>query len=281
MSTIVSTRKDKNRRIVIEILLFLIAAIIIIPMLLLFLTTFKEAHQIYNPFLIPDFGYLHNYLRAFERVNVALAFLNSTIITITTIFFNILISSLAGYAISRSRDKIVSNIYFYFIMGMIIPFQASMVVTYKLGSSLHLLDTRMFLILQYVAGGCAYAIMIYTGFMKTIPKELDEAATIDGAGLLRTFFKIILPLLKPASLTLASITCFWYWNDFAGPLIYLNGKGKETIQYSLFLFQNDQRSAEIGPIYALCFISIFPMLIFFFIAQKYLVEGLVTGAVKG
>lgn len=281
MSSVISTKKDKKILFITEFILFLIAAMIVVPLLLLFLTTFKEASQMFDPFTKPNFTYFHNYLRAFERVNVPLAFLNSSIITVSTILVNILISSLAGFTISRSRDKIISKMYFYFILGMIIPFQASMVVTYKLGIAMHLLDTRLFLILQYVAGGCAYAIMIYTGFMKAIPRELDEAASIDGASLFRTFFGIIFPLLKPASLTIASITCFWYWNDFSGPLIYLNGKGKETIQYSLFLFQNDQRSAEIGPIYALCFIAIFPMLIFFFIAQKYLVQGLVAGAVKG
>jgi raffinose/stachyose/melibiose transport system permease protein len=277
----IRSKKDKWKMVLVEVILFLMAAIIMIPLLLLFLTTFKEASQIHNPFSQPDFTNLYNYLRAFERVNVPLAFFNSLVITVATIAINILISSLAGYAISRSKDRFVPKLYFYFVMGMIIPFQASMVVTYKLGASMHLLDTRLFLILQYVAGGCAYAIMIYTGFMKAIPKDLDEAASIDGSGLFHTFFSIIFPLLKPASLTLASITCFWYWNDFAGPLIYLNGKGKETIQYSLFLFQNDQRSVELGPIYALTFIAIFPMLIFFFFAQKYLVGGLVAGAVKG
>ena len=188
---------------------------------------------------------------------------------------------MAGYAICRSKEKSIRLLFFYFVFGLIIPFQSSMIITYKLGIALHLINTRTFLILQYIAGGCAYAIMLYAGFTKNIPRELEEAASIDGYGAYRTFFKIVFPLLKPATLTLATITVFWYWNDFSGPLIYLNDKAKSTIMYSIFLFQLDQRSTEVGPVYTLCFLSIIPVFLFFIVAQKYLVEGLVAGAVKG
>jgi raffinose/stachyose/melibiose transport system permease protein len=207
--------------------------------------------------------------------------MNTIIIAFSTIAINIIISSMAGYAICRSREKLTKFIFFYFIFGLIIPFQCSMIILYQMGISMHLINTRTFLVLMYVAGGCAYAILLYAGFTKNVPKELEEAASMDGYGTFQTFFRIVFPLLRPATLTLATITLFWYWNDFAGPLIYLNDQSKQTIMYSIFLFQLDQRNSQLGPIYTLCFISIIPIMIFFFFAQKYLIEGLAAGAVKG
>ncbi|HEY5584758.1 MAG TPA: carbohydrate ABC transporter permease [Ruminiclostridium sp.] len=273
--------KRKSSTVILEIALFIVAALIVFPIILLFITTFKEAKDLYNPFSIPNFGNFENYIKVFKTVNVPLAFGNTIIITVSTIVINILISSMAGYAISRSKEKAIKLLFFYFVFGLIIPFQSSMIITFKLGMTLHLINTRTFLILQYIAGGCAYAIMLYVGFTKNIPKELEEAASIDGYGPFSIFFKIVFPLLRPATLTLATITVFWYWNDFSGPLIYLNDKAKSTIMYSIFMFQLDQRSTAVGPVYTLCFLSIIPVFLFFIIAQKYLVEGLVAGAVKG
>ena len=277
------TRKRKAGafgRIALNIFLYLMAVVVLLPFIDLFLTTFKDKFHIYDAFYWPDFSYIRNYQYVFKYVDVAAAFGNTILICAATEGLIVLFGSMAGYMISRSKEKFFKFIYLVFVAGLIIPSQSGMIVIYKIGVFLNMINKIPFLVMIYVSGSAAFASLIYAGFTKGIPKEMEESATIDGCGIYRTFFKIVFPLLTPATGTVMVTTVFWFWNDFFGPLIYLNGK-TQTIIMSIFNFSMANRATDWGPVFTLCFIASLPVIVFFLFTQKYLIRGLVAGAVKG
>lgn len=264
----------------IDVTLYLIALFVLFPFIDLFLTTFKDKFHVYDAFYWPDFTYLRNYIYVFKYVNVPAAFGNTIIICASTLALIVIFGSMAGYMISRSKERFFKLVYGLFAAGLIIPTQTAMIVIYKLGVYIHLINTIPFLVLIYASGSAAFASLIYAGFTKNIPKEMEEAATIDGCGIYKTFFRIIFPLLMPATGTVLVTTIFWFWNDFSGPLIYLNGK-TQTIIMAIFTFSMQNQATDWGPVFTLCFIASLPIILFFLFTQKYLIKGLVAGAIKG
>lgn len=271
---------------ILAIFVFAMAFVFIYPFLLLIVTTFKEEKNIYDPFNIPDFTYIQNYIDVFTKSQIFKALMDTCIITVSTLSLIILFASMAGYMISRSRERIFKIAYLIVVCCLIVPSQLNMIVIYKIGITFHMMNTIPFLVLMYVASGAAFASMIYAAFTKTIPKEIEESARIDGCGTYSTFFKIILRLLMPATGTVIAITMFWYWNDFQGPLIYLNDGHTPTLMYEIFSFKTNVGSTgffstQWGPVFALCLLASIPMIFFFLLTQKYLFKGLVEGALKG
>jgi raffinose/stachyose/melibiose transport system permease protein len=194
---------------------------------------------------------------------------------------------MSGYIVSRATKGIIKNFYWIFVITMIVPYQSGMVILYNLGVNLRLINTVPYLILIYLGGNVSYSSLIYYAFTKSIPKEMEESAIMDGCSKFTVFYKIIFPLLLPATGTIIATEVFWYWNDMQGPLIYL-GAGIGKAPKTLMLFINNFR-VNIGsysyqlyaPISALCLLSCIPMIVFFLCTQKYLLKGLVVGAIKG
>lgn len=274
-------RRMVKRDLIIEGLLVLFAIPSMFPIYLMVISSFKQNSEIYHPFSLPKVFQFENYLTVFKKVDVFLVLGNTIYICFGAIILLVLVSSIAGYRISRRNSKILNFILFLFITGIIIPMQANMVPTYKLGQYLHLLNTRTFLVLLYAAGTIPFATMIYVGFTKNIPREIEEAATIDGCGSFRMFWKILFPLLMPATGTVIATIIFFFWNDFQGPLIYLNDPQKQTLIAQIFRFKQDMTSVKWGPLFALCVMAMLPIVIIFMFVQKHLIRGLVAGAVKG
>lgn len=266
--------------------LFMVALLFLSPFIVLIITSFKTEKYVYDPFYIPDFTYLDNFKMVFETSTFFQSLFNTILICVVTLFFAILFSSMAGYIVVRAKEKIFKITYFIFVLTLIIPSQANMVMNYKLGSWLHIINTLPFLILLYVAGNVAYSSMVYSAFVKTIPLALEEAAHIDGCGRYGTFFKIVFPLLMPATGTVVVTTIFWYWNDFQGPLLYLNGD-MTTLMMEIIKFKTIAStnlaavSVQWAPVSAICLLATIPILIFFMLTQKHLIRGLTVGAVKG
>jgi len=274
-------RKKGISGILVDAVLYLFALISVIPFVILFFNTFKDKDHIYNALYMPNFLYTENYQKIFEKTDVLGALSNTILICFATQLLMVLFASAAGYVISRSREKIFKFVYLLFVSGLIIPSQTNMIVIYKLGVALHMINTIPFLIMIYVSGSTAFATLIYVGFTKTIPREIEESAGMDGCGRYGLFARIIFPLLMPATGTVLVTTIFWFWNDFSGPLIYLNDKRYQTIIMAIFNFSLDSRSTDWGPVFALCFIASLPMIALFLFTQKYLLKGLTSGAVKG
>lgn len=269
-----------------SLVVYLLAVGVIYPFLLLFITTFKDEDHIYNPFSMPDFTFIDNYVKVFEQSKFFTALGITILICVSTLVLVILFASMAGYMISRSKEGIFRYSYLVIVAGLIVPAQTNMVVIYKMGNTFHMINTVPFLILMYVAGASAFASLIYVAITKSIPKEIEESSKLDGCGQYMTFFRIVFPLLKPATGTVIATTIFWFWNDFQGPLIYLNNGKTPTLMYLIYSFKTNVAGSGIyltawGPVFALCFLASLPILIFFLFTQKYLIKGVTAGAVKG
>jgi raffinose/stachyose/melibiose transport system permease protein len=266
--------------------MFLVALLFTAPFIVLLLTTFKEEEHVFDPFYPPNFSFLDNYKMVFSSPTFFTALLNTVIICAVTLLVAVIVSSMAGYVVSRSKERIFKWMYLVFVFALIIPAQTNMVVFYKMGTSLHMMNTIPFLILIYLSGNVAYTSLIYAGFTKTIPRQLEEAAAIDGCGKLSTFMRIVFPLLMPATATVFVVEIFWYWNDFQGPLIYLSNGNVPTLMLEIYNFRSfvgtlSYSVTSWGPVSAICVISTIPILLFFLFTQKYLLKGLTVGAIKG
>lgn len=265
----------------VQSLTYLLALLFLAPFVLFFLNTFKDKDHIFDAFYLPNVFDLANYRTMFANTDFFSSLGVTAMICAFTLFFIVLFSSMAGYMMSRSKRKAFKYLYLLFAAGQIIPAQTSMIPLYKLGVSTHLINTMPFLIIIYVAGGTAFASLFFAAFTKTIPEALEESAYIDGCGKYQTFFRIILPLLKPATATIVTTTIYWYWNDFQSPLIYLNAGKVHPLMLSVYNFMGANATVDWGPVYALCFMSAIPMILFFLFTQNFLLKGLVVGAVKG
>lgn len=276
-------KKSKNKILpfIINTLMWIFALIVFAPFTLFILNTFKDKEHIYDTFHMPDITYLDNYKAVLETTNFFQSFGLTVVISVTTLTIIVIISSMAGYAISRSKFKLIKWLYVLLIAGQIIPAQTSMIPIYRIGVTTGLINTVPFLIIIYVAGGSAFATIFFAGFSKTIPEALEEAAYIDGCGKFRSFTNIIFPLLKPATATIVATTVYWYWNDFQGPLIYLNSGKVSTLMMTIFKFMGVNNTTDWGPVYALCLMASIPMVIFYMFTQRILLKGLVVGSVKG
>ena len=265
----------------IEIFLFLVAIVILYPIYFLYAGSFKEPRIFYDPFAFPTGFYTDYYRIVFERVDVLSGFMNTLIVLVISLIGIVLIGSLAGYAIARVKTWFFKFLYFFFLSGMIVPLQATMVTIFKMGVSMHLIDTRFFLTLLYMKGSIALTTFVYTGFMKSIPQEIEESAYIDGAGPLQTFFRIVFPLLLPATGTILILYSTSIYNDFFTPLIYLRNADKLTLMPQIVQFYANKFDMNYGPVFAMSSMAVLPLIIAFIFAQKYMIRGLVSGSLKG
>ena len=274
------SRKGRNWELMaVEVFLAAVALVALYPFYALISTSLEGPQKIFSAFPAPQW-YWGNYRDVFTEINFPLSFFNTLIICAGTEIIVVLLGSMAGSAIGRSARGPLQWLYFFFLTGLVIPLQTTMVPLFRLSIDLHLANTRIFLILNYAAGTIPFALLLYTGFMKSIPRELDEAAIIDGCGPIRLYWNILFPLLMPATGTIIVTTVYWYWNDFLGPLLFLQSPTKLTLMTQIFSFETGHATAY-GPIFALCALATIPLILFFLFTQKYLIRGLMQGAVKG
>lgn len=236
--------------------------------------TLSEATGEPSPSLLKLF--FSNYVQAWSVMDFPFAFFNTLLITVFGVAGILLISSLAAYILSRTPSRLSYLLYIFFAFSLVIPFQIIMVPIAVLANDLHLMNTPG-IILIYWGVGCPTAIFIIHGFIKSIPKELEESAAIDGAGRFYIFFNIIFPLLKTILVSVAIIDVLWIWNDFLLPLIVIR---EGTIQLAQMRF-NGQFMIEYAPMCASLTISSIPIILFYLFLQKYIIRGIAAGAVKG
>lgn len=224
--------------------------------------------------------HFENYLEVFKHNNYQLvtAFKNSTILTLFTVLGLLATAAMAAYVIQRRRDKLMTGIQSLIMLGLMIP--AAILPTINLLQSLHIYKTMFAMVMIEIALQTPFAIMLYRGYMGSIPKELEEAARIDGCFKWQIFWKVIFPLLKPIQATLIILVGVTTFNDFTNPLYFLPGSENTTVQLTLYSYQG-----QLGGSYHLLFADIIiitiPMLILFIIFNKRIVDGMVAGSVKG
>ncbi len=221
-----------------------------------------------------------NFTRAIETSNFGLALKNSLVTTVLAVIFITLICTMASYIIARKNNRFYNLIYYLFVGAMIIPFQSIMTPLYIDMTRWRLLNTLHGFIFAKIGFQIAFTVLLVSGFVKSIPKELEEAASIDGAGMYSVFFQIVFPLMKPIVLTSIVLNALNVWNDFQMSLTLLQQKQVRNIPLTQYFFFGEN-SIELGLAFALFILSVIPILALYLALQKYIIGGITQGAVKG
>ena len=253
--------------------------IIIVPLLIVIFGSFKDAPEAQAFSLaLPSSWHFENYSVVIQKGNMGRAFLNSMIITVIVTIFVVVAGSLNAFVVSRKKTRYTSFVYYLFLLGMISPIQ--IVTTYGLLQMLHLTGTFVGVICVEIALQMPWTIFTLSGFIKNVPRELDEAAFIDGASPLRMFFSIIFPLLKPIMATVVVTTAMGAWNEFMVPLYFFSSSSKWTMPLTVYNFFG-QYSSNWNYVFADLVLTARPISILYLACQKYVVAGTTAGAVKG
>jgi len=279
-----SLTRYTKRTFVREVLVIAAALLLLLPFYLLVVMAFKDTVEAATsspvaPPLVPTLQNFFDVLDMSDRRNVVSGILNSVIITVGSVLCLIGIGSIAAYVLSRRSGKLSSIAYVFFLLGVILPFQLGMIPTYIFFRSVHLLGTHVGMILLYAGLLMPLAVFIYVGFARSIPREYEEAAAIDGATRFQTFRLIVFPLLSPATGTVVILTGAVIWNDFMVPLIFLSGSDAGTLPVMIYGFVGENVSRW-NQIFAVVIVSIVPALVAFLLAQRKFIQGF-AGGIKG
>jgi raffinose/stachyose/melibiose transport system permease protein len=263
------------------IVMFLLSVLYVTPLLLTVMNAFKQLPEFVKPFYaLPEHWSFGNFAKVIELTNMGVAALNSLLVTAVSVFGILWLSSLASYGIARGPKAYNSLLYALFIAGMILPFHVIMVPSIKMLSMLHV-SGRPALILMYFALGMSLAVFMFTSFIRSsVPKELEESVTIDGATGYGIYWHIILPLLKPVLVTVGMLNTIWVWNDFLLPSLLLTDSSELTLPLSQFRFVGEYMQ-QWNYQFAGFTMSVIPIIVLFFVCQKYVVKGITAGALKG
>ena len=275
-------RKIKVSSVCCNILTVAIVILFLFPLYIALVTSFKTPMEIADSVLaLPRELSFSNYIDGMKESQFARSLLNSVIVTFPAVFMIVVFSAMGGYAIARfsNRSRIIGFMDKLYLSSLMIPFQVIMIPVYKTFKDLGLLNSLGGMILMLTGYSIAYPTFLIVGFVKSIPRVMEEAATIDGCGPFRCFFVIVLPLLKPIVATIAALHVMWLWNDYNIAVILLQKDEVRTLTVKQYYFFSEF-SSDYGMAFAAAIICMLPILIFFILMQKNLVEGISAGAVK-
>ena len=276
------SKRIEVRQIFVWFLLFLGSFLFSFPFLWTVLTALKTTEQVFAvpPHWLPSPIEFGNFKRAWTELPFPTFVGNTVFITLLSIIGQISSASLVAYGFARFQFKGRNAMFYLMLSTMMLPAQVTMIPVFLFWRELHLIDTFVPLILPAFFGGGAFTIFLLRQFFLTIPRELDEAAMIDGAGPLTIWWHILLPLARPALITVTLFSFISHWDDFMGPLIYLNSMEKYTVSIGLRLFQ-DMFGTQLELLMAASLIHIIPTILLFFVAQRYFVKGIAMTGLKG
>lgn len=258
---------------------WIISFIMLAPIALVFLNSFKtKGESSTMTFALPKEFMFENYSMVVSRGKLVQAFINSMTYSVVSVVLIVLFASMAAYVFARRRTKLGNALYIYIVMGLTLSLNHIALI--KIMETLHLLDTRLGIIILYTALQIPFAVFLLYSFVRGIPKELDEAAIVDGCSPLVLFFRIIFPILKPAVISVAILNFLNTWNEFILPLYYLNDSKKWPMTNTVYSFYG-QFSSSWNLVCADIVLTSLPVIILYVLGQKYIVEGMTAGAVKG
>ncbi len=256
----------------------------VFPIILVIVNSFKKKVYISKkPFAIPTekmFVGWDNYINGIKKTQMLNAFGCSLFITVFSVAAIILFCSMTAWYITRVKSKTTTTIYYLCLFSMIVPFQMVMYTLSKIANMLHL-GNPVGIIIVYLGFGAGLSVFMFTGFCKSIPLEIEEAAMIDGCNPLQTFFQVVLPIMKPTCITVTILQAMWIWNDYLLPSLVLDQKKWKTIPMAIQYLKGGYGSVDMGAMMGCLVIAIIPIIIFYIACQKYIIEGVVAGAVKG
>ena len=262
----------------------LLSVAYVFPIILVVINSFKKkAYISRKPFAIPRekmFVGMENYVKGIERTGYFEAFGWSLFITIFSVISIILCTSMCAWYINRVINTGTKTIYYLCLFSMIVPFQMVMFTLSKIANMMKL-NTPWGLIIIYLGYGAGLSVFMFSGFVKSIPIEIEEAAMIDGCTPIQTFFRVVFPVMKPTCVTVAILQTMWIWNDYLLPYLVLDIKKYKTIPIAIQYLRGGYGSIDMGAMMGVLVLSIIPIIVFYMFCQKYIIEGVVAGAVKG
>ncbi|MCF6093614.1 carbohydrate ABC transporter permease [Microaerobacter geothermalis] len=269
-----------KRVLILEIVTILLGLIFLIPFYFIIINSLKSFSEILlNTAAWPKEFQWNNYVEAWRRLQYPKVFLNSLLITVFSNLAIVVFCSMAAYRLVRSPNKISKIIFILFISAMVIPFQSIMIPLVRVTSQLGLLNSIPGIVIMYLGFGAGFSIFLYHGFIKSVPREIEEAAIVDGCSSFGVFWRIVFPLLKPITVTIIILNSLWIWNDFLLPLLVLQDQNLRTIPLATFFFFG-QYTKQWDLALAALILGIIPLLIFFFFLQRHIIKGIIEGSIK-
>ncbi len=276
-----SRKSIPANQIILILVLTLVALMFLLPFYYITVNSFKSFSEIMkDPGQLPEVMRLENYQRAIDQVKFPRVFMNSLLITMFSISGMVLLGSTAAWKLVRVPSRISAFIFFLYTAAMVIPFQSVMIPLVKVASMTYLLDSIPGLIIIYLGFGQPFTVFLYHGFIKGVPKELEESAMIEGCSDRQIFTSVVFPLLKTITVTVIILQTLWVWNDFLLPSLILYDKDLHTIPLSINRFFGQYKNQWDKALPTLV-LSILPIVLFFLSLQKHLIRGITEGAVKG
>ncbi len=276
--------KKSVKNVINLIILVLLTVIFIFPILLVLMNSFKSRLYVSTvPFVFPRgdmFVGLENYINGVTSSGFVAAFLRSVWITVVGVLLIVVATSMCAWYIARVKSKFCRILYYMFTFSMIVPFQMVMYTMTFVVNRMNF-DNVIGILFVYLGFGAGLTVFMFTGFVKSIPLEVEEAATIDGCTPLQTYFRVVFPMLKPTAITVAILQAMWIWNDYLLPYLVL-GSDHKTVPVAIQLaMQGAYGSTDYGGFMAMLVLTIIPIVIFYISSQKYIIRGVIAGAVKG
>lgn len=278
------TRK-KALNAVLYAVLFLLAAVFLAPVFIVLMNSFKGNFYISEePFSVPraeKYVGLENFIKGFTQSDFLQAFVNSAVITVLSVAGIVVLTAMAAWYIVRIRNRFTRALYYLFTFSMIVPFQMVMYTMTYFAFELDL-NSIPGIVFIYLGFGSGLSVFMFSGFIKSIPAEIEEAAVIDGCDPIRAFFIIVFPILKPTAITVAILNAMWVWNDYLLPYLVLGSGEKRTLPVAIQMaLTGGYGNKDMGALMAMLVLAILPIIIFYLFCQKYIIKGVVAGAVKG
>lgn len=273
--------KKKRNMWILATVMLAVGIIFFIPIYSVIVISFKTTRElIYTPLALPDSLYLGNFKNAWKMLNLGVVYKNSLVVTIVAVVLRILLASMASFPLAKKINRFNRFLYVFFLSGLMVPIYTVLVPLLRLIKNMGLINSHIGLIIVYCAMGMPFAVFMLTGFVKSIPDELLDAATIDGCSVYRTFWMIIFPLLKTAITTLFILDFLSIWNDFLLPMLTLSDNSLKTVTVAMYSFYG-----EYGTRWEMTFaaytLAILPIMVIYMLLQKNIVNGIMIGAVKG
>ncbi len=279
-------KKRKISDIIVTLVMTVMALTFVYPIFMVLINSFKDNTAISTDsvFQLPDeasFVGLKNYIYALEAKGFFDSFIYSLFITVSSVLAICICCSMCAWFITRVKGVLSSALYYLFVFSMVVPFQMVMFTLSKTADKLDF-NTPWNIWIIYLGFGAGLAVFMFTGFMKTIPLEIEEAAMIDGCNPLQTYFKIVMPMLKPTMVSVAILEAMWVWNDYLLPTLVLDIKEYQTIPMLIQTsFKGGYGRVEMGAMMACIMLTVIPIVIVYLLGQKHIIKGVAAGAVKG
>lgn len=284
-----TSRRENQRKPgskILTVLFTVLSVIYLFPVVTVLMNSFKNKSSItLEPFTLPSsetFVGAENYITGITHGNYPfyMSVLYSFIITLLSVFLILLCTSMAAWYINRVNSRFCKTIYYLCIFSMVVPFQMVMFTLSKTADNLQL-NNPFTIAIIYLGFGAGLAVFMFSGFIKGVPIEIEEAATIDGCNPVQTFFRVVMPIMKPTYISVGILQTMWIWNDYLLPYLVLDQTKYKTIPIHIQYLQGSYGRRDMGAMMALIILCLVPIVIFYFACQKYIIKGVISGAVKG